>query len=58
MSSNQLVLPIINTVLSTRVSLFPNQMNNDIYYNLRYNIEKKVQGKCNEFGYVIKVLKI
>jgi DNA-directed RNA polymerase subunit E'/Rpb7 len=33
-------------------------MNNDIYYNLKYNIEKKVQGKCNEFGYVIKVLKI
>lgn len=58
MSTNQLVLPIINTVLSTKVSLFPNQMNNDIYYNLRYNIERKVQGKCNEFGYVIKVLKI
>jgi DNA-directed RNA polymerase subunit E'/Rpb7 len=33
-------------------------MNNDIYYNLKYNTEKKVQGKCNEFGYVIKVLKI
>jgi DNA-directed RNA polymerase subunit E'/Rpb7 len=56
--SSTLVLPIINTVLSTKVSLFPNQMNNDIYYNLRYNIERKVQGKCNEFGYVIKVLKI
>jgi DNA-directed RNA polymerase subunit E'/Rpb7 len=58
MSTNQLVLPIINTVLSTKVSLLPKQMNNDIYYNLKYNIEKKVQGKCNEFGYVIKVLKI
>jgi DNA-directed RNA polymerase subunit E'/Rpb7 len=33
-------------------------MNNDIYYNLKYNVEKKVQGKCNEFGFVIKVLKI
>jgi len=58
MSTNQLVLPIINTVLSTKVALQPKQMNNDIYYNLKYNIEKKVQGKCNEFGYVIKVLKI
>jgi len=48
----------VNTVLSTKVSLLPKQMNNDIYYNLKYNIEKKVQGKCNEFGYVIKVLKI
>jgi DNA-directed RNA polymerase subunit E'/Rpb7 len=53
-----LVIPIVNTVLSTKVSLYPQQMNNDIYYNLKYNIEKKVQGKCNEFGYVIKVLKI
>ena len=58
MSSNKLVLPIVNTVLSTRVSLLPQHMNNDIYYNLKYNTEKKVQGKCNEFGYVIKVLKI
>jgi len=58
MSSNTLVLPIVNTVLSTKVSLLPIQMNNSIYYNLKYNIEKKVQGKCNEFGYVIKVLKI
>ena len=56
--TQSLVLPIINTVLSTRVSLFPHQMNNDIYYNLKYNVEKKVQGKCNEFGFVIKVLKI
>lgn len=53
-----LVLPIVNTVLSTKVSLLPTHMNNDIYYNLKYNIEKKVQGKCNEHGYVIKVLKI
>ena len=56
--SNNLVLPIVNTTLSTKVSLLPLHMNNDIYYNLKYNIEKKVQGKCNEFGYVIKVLKI
>lgn len=58
MSSNTLVLPIVNTVLSVNVSLLPTQMNNDIYYYLKNNIEKKVQGQCNEFGYVIKVLKI
>lgn len=58
MSSNTLVLPIVNTVLSVDVSLLPIQMNNDIYYYLKNNIEKKVQGQCNEFGYVIKVLKI
>ena len=58
MSESTLVLPIVNTVLSTKVSLIPVHMNNDIYYNLKYNVEKKVQGKCNEFGFVIKVLKI
>ena len=56
--TSSLVLPIVNTVLSTRVSLLPKDMNNDLYYNLKFNTEKKVQGKCNEFGYVIKVLKI
>jgi len=45
-------------VLSAKISLFPHQMNNDIYYNLKYNTEKKVKGKCNEFGYVIKVINI
>lgn len=58
MSTNNLIIPIVNTVLFTKVSLYPTQMNNDIYYNLKYNLEKKVQSKCNEFGYVIKVLKI
>jgi DNA-directed RNA polymerase subunit E'/Rpb7 len=53
-----LVLPIVNTTLSCKVSLLPVHMSNDIYYNLKYNLEKKVQGKCNEFGFVIKVLKI
>ena len=53
-----LVLPIVNTVLSEKISLLPIHMNNDIYYNLKYNLEKKVQGKCNKNGYVIKVLKI
>jgi len=57
-SNSTLVLPIVNTVLSTKVSLHPHQMNNDIYQNLKYNVAKKVEGKCNEFGFVIKVLKI
>jgi len=55
---SNLVLPIVNTTLSCKVSLLPVHMSNDIYYNLKYNLEKKVQGKCNEFGFVIKVLKI
>ncbi len=58
MANNNLVLPIVNTILSTKVSLYPHQMNNDIYYNLKFNTEKKVQGKTTEYGYVIKVLKI
>jgi hypothetical protein len=47
--NSTLVLPIVNTILSTKVSLLPHQMNNDIYQNLKYNVAKKVEGKCNEF---------
>jgi hypothetical protein len=39
--NSTLVLPIVNTILSTKVSLLPRQMNNDIYQNLKYNVAKK-----------------
>lgn len=50
--------PYINTELRTEVNLEPNQMNNDIYINLKMNLKNKVEGKCNEYGYVDKVHKI
>lgn len=51
--------PYINTKLSTSVLLHPYQMNNDIYINLKQNLEKKVSGKCfSKYGYIVKVIEI
>lgn len=53
-----LVSPYINTELYATVQLHPNQMNQDLYINLISNLRKKVEKKCNKYGYVTKVYKI
>jgi DNA-directed RNA polymerase subunit E'/Rpb7 len=55
---NELVYPCKDEVLYTRVILYPHQMNNDIYINLKNNLVEDVEGKCIRDGYVIKVYKI
>jgi DNA-directed RNA polymerase subunit E'/Rpb7 len=51
--------PYFNTTLYTSVALHPNQMNNDIYKNLKTNITKKLQGKCyKSYGYIQKIYSI
>ena len=56
--SYELVNPNIDTELYTRIELGPLDMNNDIYVNLKYNLKKKVLGKCNKHGYVMQVHQI
>jgi DNA-directed RNA polymerase subunit E'/Rpb7 len=55
---SELVNPYKNTIFYTRVKLLPYQMNNELYINLKNNLKKKVERKCNKYGYVNKVLKI
>lgn len=51
--------PYFNTELYCRVGLYPNQMDNDIYKNLKQNVIKKYQGKCyKSYGLIVKVHKI
>lgn len=50
--------PYINTEYHTRVDLVPYQMNNDVYKNLKINLKKDIEKKCNKYGYVVKVFKI
>lgn len=51
--------PYINTRLSTPILLRPHQMNNDIYVNLKKNLEDKVLNKCfSKYGYISKVINI
>ena len=54
----KLVKPYINTEKTKRVKLYPSQMNNDIYINLKSNLVKDVEKKCTEDGYISKVYKI
>lgn len=51
--------PYFNTELYCKVGLYPNQMDNDIYKNLKQNLIKKYQGKCyKSYGLIVKVHKI
>lgn len=51
--------PYFNTELYCKVGLYPNQMDNDIYKNLKQNVIKKYQGKCyKSYGLIVKVHKI
>jgi DNA-directed RNA polymerase subunit E'/Rpb7 len=48
--------PYINTKLYTRISVKPEQMNNNIYINLRYNLLNKLENKCyKDYGYISKI---
>jgi DNA-directed RNA polymerase subunit E'/Rpb7 len=55
---SELVNPYKNTIFYTRVRLLPVQMNNELYINLKNNLIKKVEKRCNKYGYINKVYKI
>ena len=51
--------PYINTKLYANVTLFPNQMNNNIYLNLKKNLIENVHKKnYGNYGYIIEVFEI
>jgi DNA-directed RNA polymerase subunit E'/Rpb7 len=59
MSKTGLVSPYITTEMMMTVSLYPHQMNNDIYIGLKGNIEDKYMGKClKNYGYIMKIIEI
>lgn len=56
---SEVVYPCIDDDnLQTKVLLYPYQMNNDLYINLKKNLKDKIEGKCAENCYIIKVYKI
>ena len=51
--------PYINTKLYTNVILNPNQMNNNIYLNLKKNLTDMIEKKCfGDYGYIVEVFNI
>ena len=55
---DELINPFIIKELTTKVELYPYQMNSELYLNLKKNLKKKLEGKCNKYGYVQKIIKI
>lgn len=51
--------PYINTRLYSRVTILPNQMNNDIYSHMKLNLIKRLEGKCyKNYGFITKIYEI
>jgi DNA-directed RNA polymerase subunit E'/Rpb7 len=55
---SEIVNPYKNTIFYTRVKLLPYQMNNELYINIKNNLKKKVENKCNKYGYINQVIKV
>jgi DNA-directed RNA polymerase subunit E'/Rpb7 len=57
--SGQIDSPYINTKLCTNVPLYPNQMNNNVYINLKKNLTEAIERKnFNNYGYIVRVFEI
>ena len=51
--------PYINTRLYSKVTILPNQMNNDIYSHMKSNLIKRLEGKCyRNYGFITKIYEI
>lgn len=51
--------PYINTVLYTNVTLYPYQMNNDVYQHLKNNLIEDIKETCfGDYGYIVDVYEI
>ena len=55
---DKLTSPYVDTEQFAKISLQPYQMTNDININLKINLKKKVEKKCNQNGYISKIYKI
>lgn len=55
---NELIYPCKDEILYTKVALYPYQMNNDLYINLKKNLIEKLENKCSKDGYIVKIYKI
>jgi DNA-directed RNA polymerase subunit E'/Rpb7 len=57
-SDLNIVNPYINTNLATQILLKPNQLDNNIYINMKQNLKKYLEGKCNKYGFIQMIHKI
>lgn len=53
-----IIYPCKDDILYTRIMLLPQQMNNELYINLKKNLIEKVESKCSKDGYIVRVYRI
>jgi DNA-directed RNA polymerase subunit E'/Rpb7 len=54
----ELVNPFVIKKLATRVELYPHQMDSELYLNLKKNLKNSLEGKCNKYGFIHKIIRI
>jgi DNA-directed RNA polymerase subunit E'/Rpb7 len=57
-TESNIVNPYINTNLAAQVLLRPNQLDNNIYINMKKNLKTSLEGKCNKYGFIQMVHKV
>jgi len=55
LQQTNIVSPYRNIQQYTRIQILPHMMNSDIINNMDIVLQKKVEGKCNKYGFVDKV---
>ena len=59
MSSNlDIISPYKNIIQHTKIQIHPHQMNSDIKNNMKIVLQKKVEHKCNNNGYIDEIFDI
>jgi DNA-directed RNA polymerase subunit E'/Rpb7 len=56
--SEELVNPFVIKKLSTKIELYPHQMDAELYLNLKKNLKNTLEGKCNKYGFIHKIIRI
>ena len=54
----EITTPYHNINQFTRIQILPHMMNSDIENNMDIVLQKKVEGKCNRYGFIDKVHQI
>ena len=59
MNNQEISHPFLKTILTTKVILYPNQLNNEIYNNILNNLIKMLVGKCyKNYGFISNIYEI
>lgn len=54
-----MISPYVNTILYSNVTLYPHQMNNDIYQSLKLNLIEELKDRCfGDYGYIVDIFEI